>query len=256
MKHLDFTIDFETVGLTASAAPMMVAIVPWRREAESDPFVGDDTGEATEEEASRWPEPLVKYVDLRTCVVEGFDFDPETVRWWTGRSEAAKSAVCDGLAEPVEDVLIGIFDYLRDAVKQYRLESVSLWCQGMDVDIAILRNLCRKYDVDLEDVIPHTSFRDCRTVILETAELLVQSSKFKVQSNGVQPTLNLALGSAASLVEEPSNHEPILSDPDGAYKMLPPLPDEYARGSEAHDALYDALRSSWYTWQALKSLKQ
>ena len=223
MKHLDFTIDFETVGLTANAAPMMVAIVPWRREAESDPFVGDDTGEATEEEASRWPEPLVKYVDLRTCVVEGFDFDPETVRWWTGRSEAAKSAVCDGLAEPVEDVLFGILDYLRDAVKQYRLESVCLWCQGMDVDIAILRNLCRKYDVDLEDVIPHTSFRDCRSVILETCNLKLET---------------------------------ILSDPDGAYKMLPPLPDEYARGSEAHDALYDALRSSWYTWQALKSLKQ
>lgn len=33
-----------------------------------------------------------------------------------------------------------------------------------------------------------------------------------------------------------------------------PLPDEYA-SSDAHDALYDAVRSSWLTWQTLKWLQ-
>jgi len=238
MRHLDFTIDFETCGLTANSAPMQVAIVPWRRDAESDPFVGDDTGEKTEEEASRWPEPLVKYVDLRTCVVDGFDFDPETVKWWTGRTEAAKRAVCEGLAEPVEDVLISILDYLRETVKQYRLESICLWCQGMDVDIAILRNLCKKYDVDLENEIPHTSFRDCRTVILEAALTEAERSMAgkSTRANGIALPYQ------------------IQADPTLAYKIFLSLPSHYAEGREAHDALYDALRSTWYTWQALKSL--
>ncbi len=255
MKHLDFTIDFETCGLTASAAPMQVAIVPWRREAESDPFVGDDTGEATEEEASRWPEPLVKYVDLRTCVVEGFDFDPETVRWWTERSDAAKSAVCEGLAEPVEDVLISILDYLREAVKEYRLESICLWCQGMDVDIAILRHLCQKFDIDLEDIIPHTSFRDCRTVILEAAHIKYKND-IMVANKDIRggDKITDAMCICGQMI--PCNPDEYLEHPNEAYNIFPPLPSDYARGSEAHDALYDATRSSWYTWQALKSLKQ
>ena len=258
MKHLDFTIDFETCGLSATAAPMMVAVVPWRREAETDPFVGDDTGERTEEEASRWPEPLVKYVDLRTCVVDGFDFDPDTVRWWAGRSEAAKDAVCEGLAEPVEDVLISVLDYLRDAIKQYGLESVCLWAHGMDVDIAILRNLCKKYDVDLEDTIPHTSFRDCRTVILEGA--IARRKRDEAQAS--RELLKNGTLTEKVLVYEDGNIEPlcspqsILADPTKAYTLFPPLPDEYVSGSEGHDALYDATRSSWYTWQALKSLRQ
>jgi hypothetical protein len=224
MSHLDFTIDFETCAMTDNAAPMQVAIVPWRRDAKENPFVLDDTGQATEEESSRWPEPFFKYVDLRSCVVDGFDFDPETVKWWSEQSEAAKEAVCMGLAEPVQDVLISILDYIRDVVAQYQLDSICLWSQGADFDIAILRNLCRKYDVNLEVDVPHTSFRDCRTLILEAA-----SAKYEGK---------------------------ILEHPGEAYKCFNPLPDEYADGSEAHNAIYDALRSSLYTWQALKSLKQ
>jgi len=240
MKHLDFTIDFETCGLTANAAPMMVAVVPWRRDAEEDPFVMDDTGEATEEQTAKWPEPFTGYVDLRTCVVDGFDFDPETIRWWADRNAAAKEAVTGELAEPIQDVLVGVLNYIRNAAKTLRLESICLWCQGMDVDIAILRNLCKKYDIDLEDTVPHTSFRDCRTVILEAALLEAERSMTGKSTR--------ALGIALPLQ--------IQTDPSLAYKLFDPLPSRYAAGSEAHDALYDAMRSSWYTWQALKSIKQ
>lgn len=240
MKHLDFTIDFETCALTANAAPMQVAIVPWRREAESDPFVFDDTGEATEEQASAWPEPYEAYIDLRSCVVEGMDFDPATICWWSRQSDKAKHAVCQGLAEPVADITVGALNYLRDIVKQYQLDSICLWAHGMDVDCAILRSLCRRFDIDLEDIVPHTSFRDCRTVILEAA--LTEAERCmagkSTRANGI------ALP-----------HQ-MLADPSLAYKVFDPLPDHYAEGREAHDALYDALRSTWYTWQALKTLRQ
>lgn len=226
-RHLDFTIDFETCSLGANAAPMQVAVVPWLRDNDMDPF-------CNEAEA----EPFVGYVDLRTCVVDGFDFDQATVKWWAERSCAAKRAVTSGFPEPVTDVLVSLLDYIRGFVAKYGLDSICLWCQGEDVDIAILRNLCRKYDVDLESIVPHTSFRDCRTVILEAAlgEAWRSLRGTATKANGI------ALPSQ------------ILATPSVAYDLYDPLPDEYASG-DAHDALYDAVRSSWLTWQALKRLQ-
>lgn len=239
MKHLDFTIDFETCSLSSDAAIMQVAVVPWRREAEKDPFVLDDTGEATEEAASAWPDPYVAYVDLRSCVVEGMDFDPETICWWSRQSDDAKHAVCKGLAEPVADITVGALNYLRDIAKQYQLDSICLWAHGMDVDCAILRSLCRRFDIDLENIVPHTSFRDCRTLILEAALIEAERSMAgkSTRANGI------ALP-----------HQ-IQADPTLAYKIFSSLPSRYTEGRCQHDALYDAIRSTWYTWQALKALR-
>lgn len=229
MEHLDFTIDFETCALSANAAIMQVAVVPWLRDADMEPFLSKANAE-----------PFVNYVDLRSCVVEGMDFDPKTVSWWSRQSDEAKRAVCEGLAEPVADVTIGILDYLRDIVAQYQLDSICLWAHGMDVDCAILRSLCHRFDIDLENIVPHTSFRDCRTVILEAALIEAERSMTgkSTRANGI------ALP-----------HQ-VQADPTLAYKIFDPLPDHYAEGREAHDALYDALRSTWYTWQALKTLRQ
>ena len=240
MKHLDFTIDFETCALSANAAPMQVAIVPWRRDAQDDPFaVADDLGEVTEDEAARWPDPYVAYVDLRSCVVEGMDFDPATIDWWSRQSDEAKHAVCQGLAEPIADVTVGILGYLRDIVAQYRFDSICLWAHG-DTDISQLRSLCRRFDIDLEDTVPHTSFRDCRTVILEAA--LIEAER--------------SMAGKSTLANGIALPHQIQTDPSLAYQLFPTLPSRYTEGREAHDALYDALRSTWYTWQSLKTLQQ
>ena len=212
-KHLDVTIDFETCGLTASSAPMMVALVPWLRDAYVEPFLSKDSAE-----------PLVMYVDLRTCVVDGFDFDPKTLRWWSRQSEAAREAVTRGLAEPVQDVLVAVVNYLRSLREHFHLDSICLWSQG-ELDIAMLRYMAAKYDINLDDTIPHTQLRDARTVILEGA--LARSRKMERD---------------ASL--SVNNYS--------VYKMFDPLPDRYTNNSEAHDALYDAIRTSWNTWQALR----
>lgn len=223
-NHLDFTIDFETTALTANAAVMQMAIVPWLRDKGVDPFFDEHE-----------VEPFVGHVDLRTCVVDGFDFDPSTIKWWSERSDAAKRAVTADLPEPIADVLIAALNYLRDKVKELELNSICLWCQGPDVDIAILRNLCHKYDVDLESIVPHTSFRDCRTVILEAA--MIECDDKRWFHNGVEIT--------------PYD---IMRNPSLAYKDCVLLPERYTGGSEAHDALFDAVRSSWNTWQALKKM--
>jgi len=226
MKHLDITIDFETCAMTANAAVMQVAMVPWLRDTDADPFSFDDM------------DIYEGCVDLRTCVVDGFDFDPETIKWWSERNLKAKEAVTKGEPKAVDDVLIGMLNYIRELKEKHALTSIFVWCQGMDFDIAILRNLCRKYGVKLEENIPHTSFRDCRTVILEAA--LIEASR---SLNGKSTRANGII-----LPEQ------ILAGSYDVYKMFDPLPERYSAGSEAHDALYDALRSSWNTWQALKWL--
>ena len=226
MKHLDITIDIETCAMTANAAVMQVAMVPWLRDNDADPFSFDDM------------DIYEGCVDLRTCVVDGFDFDPETIKWWSERNLKAKEAVTKGEPKAVDDVLIGMLNYIRELKEKHALTSIFVWCQGMDFDIAILRNLCRKYGVKLEENIPHTSFRDCRTVILEAA--LIEASR---SLNGKSTRANGII-----LPEQ------ILAGSYDVYKMFDPLPERYSAGSEAHDALYDALRSSWNTWQALKWL--
>lgn len=226
MKHLDITIDFETCAMTANAAVMQVAMVPWLRDNDADPFSFDDM------------DIYEGCVDLRTCVVDGFDFDPETIKWWSERNLKAKEAVTKGEPKAVDDVLIGMLNYIRELKEKHALTSIFVWCQGMDFDIAILRNLCHKYGVKLEEDIPHTSFRDCRTVILEAA--LIEASR---SLNGKSTRANGII-----LPEQ------ILAGSYDVYKMFDPLPERYSAGSEAHDALYDALRSSWNTWQALKWL--
>lgn len=218
-NHLDLTIDFETCSLSADAAVMQVAAVPWIRDADEDPFMGWRL--CAEEPCDIGT--FVGNVDLRSCVVDGLDFDPGTIKWWSERSEEAKHAVTRGLAEPISDVLYALIDYMGSLVKKFSASSLCLWCQGMDVDIAILRSLCRRYGVCLEKTVPHTSFRDCRTVILEAA--LLMGGK---------------------------DEEDILSHPGRAYELLGEMPDEFIMGSGAHDALYDAVRSSFYTWRALR----
>ena len=227
MKHLDFTIDFETCSLSSDAAIMQVAVIPWLRDADVEPFMSKADAD-----------PFVNYVDLRSCVVEGMDFDPKTVTWWSRQSDEAKHAACQGLAESIADVTVGIIDYLREIIKQYQLYSICLWAQG-DTDISQLRSLCHRFDINMEDTVPHTSFRDCRTVILEAALVEAERSMSgkSTRANGI------ALP-----------HQ-IQADPSLAYLLFPSLPSRYTEGRCQHDALYDALRSTWYSWQALRTLR-
>ena len=236
MKHLDFTIDFETCSLSSDAAIMQVAVIPWLRDADVEPFMSKADAE-----------PFVNYVDLRSCVVEGMDFDSKTVTWWSRQSDEAKRAVCEGLAEPVADVLVGVLDFIRSMVKEHSLDSICLWAHGMDVDLAILRSLCRRFDIDLESIIPHTQLRDCRTVILEAAYKLACQQRLE------------AIATAETLLQDGTpvpcsavSPQEVLAGSRKAYDLFLPLPSHY--DGCLHDANYDAMRSTWYTWQALRTL--
>ena len=228
MNHIDITFDLETCATTANAAVMQVAAVAWNRYAKEDPFVLLDENEP---EGGR--RSFEGHVDLRSCVVDGFDFDKATVQWWARQSDTAKRAVTKGLAEPIEEVFLAFVDWIRRIMEEFQADSVCLWCQGMDFDGAILRNICDKYDIELP--FRYQQFRDCRTVILETA---IKRCK--------------RLYDAGSWAVRP---EEILQKPckayDKDYNFYQPLPDEYGDKDRVHDAMFDCIRSTWNVWQAL-----
>jgi hypothetical protein len=238
MNHIDITFDMETCATTANAAVMQVAAVAWNRSAKENPFsVGDGSAVAFDYSGIPDAPPNIisfnEHIDLRTCVVDGFDFDQNTVKWWANQTDKAKKAVCADLAEPMEEVFIRFIEWINQVKRDTNAESVCLWCQGMDFDGAILRNICHKYDLELP--IRYQQFRDARTVILETAVAWVTRDKTLVKDGKLLTP------------------EDILKKPCLAYELYKPLPPEYGDKSEAHDAMFDCLQTSWSVWQALKS---
>ena len=69
MKELDITFDLETCSLASNAAVMQIAAVAWVRthEVSESLFKEDDSYNTG--------------VDLRSCVMDGLDFDPKTIAW-------------------------------------------------------------------------------------------------------------------------------------------------------------------------------
>lgn len=231
MNHIDITFDLETCATTANAAVMQAAAVPWDRTAKESPF-SVQNGEVTVDYP--YYVSFNEHIDLRTCVVDGFDFDMATIKWWANQTEKAKKAVTGGLAEPIEEVFIRFIEWMESVKRDTKAESVCLWCQGMDFDGAILRNICKKYDLELP--FRYQQFRDARTVILETA----------VAWQGTREKMLVKDGKLLT-------PEDILKKPCLAYGLYKPLPSEYGDKSEAHDAMFDCLQTSWNVWQALKS---
>lgn len=224
-KHLDFMIDFETLGLLADSAPMSVACLPFFRNNANTPFWPDD---GLMPHSIEQCDTFTAYVDLRSCVVDGFRFDQQTIDWWSHRTPSQKRSVCKELPEPLTDVLAGLLDYLSRTIVTYEARSVCLWSQGSEMDIAMLKHIASRYGADLGLIIPYTSYRDCRTLVLEAA----MATSYKINYDA-----------------------DILENPKLAYNLIPPLPDDFGSADNVHDALYDCFLSAWSTWIALKWLK-
>ena len=244
MRLMDITLDLETCSLSSHAAIMQIAAVAWDR------FAKDDTqmffGKTSRPDETRH---FVRTIDLNSQFVEGlFDFSQDTADWWGRQSREAKMAVADDISGGathsydiktekqsqalLNEALADLDDWIRALLKEHDVTNFSLWCQGTDFDIPILRyaaesTRCNKL---LPMALHHKYFRDCRTAIYEcVASWLGSTDK-----------------------DLPYTKLDLLNDPTLAYKILPQLPESFGGRENAHDALYDCIRSSWFTWQALR----
>lgn len=220
-RHIDITFDFETVSTAPDAAPMQLAAVAWDRFSNGDhPFLDAI-------------EPFNVGIDLRWCVMNGFDFDQDTIAFWQRQSIVAKKSVLSAACYPLDEVLYKFVSWIDAAKKSAGADTVCLWCQGQDFDFPILKTIVRRCG-SMMPAHQHY-FRDCRTVVLENVLAAVVSG-----ATTQQPT------------EHVLTFEQIMDKPMRAYDLIPPLPANIVAGRVQHDAVYDCLRSSWSVWQSMK----
>ena len=220
MKHIDITFDFETVSTAPDAAPMQLGAIVWNRNTELDtPFMDYVFNTA---------------IDLRTCAVEGFSFDQDTIDWWSRQNDTSKQCVTEGECYAVDRAFQQFCEWIEEMKKKYEADTVCLWCQGQDFDFPILKTIARKFNLKMP--VHQHYFRDCRTYVLETALILADT-----HSAPEGFTFNVS---------------DILEKPMRAYDLIPKLPAKIIENRTQHDAIYDCLRSTWSVWHCMKFLKQ
>lgn len=208
---IDITFDLETCALCPTAAVMSIGAVAWDRNQVDTPFY--------EEGSMNNADYLyLRHIDLRSQFVNGFTFDQDTANWWASRSKEAKLAVTAPDIQPcdsVKNVVVDFFQWIKEIANG---DEICLWSQGSDFDIAILRNICQKFQIDIP--ISYKNFRDHRTFFLEGARIILDAA--------LQPY-----------------------DPSRAYSLVEPYEGE----GVAHDPIFDCKRSIYSTWQMMKHLK-
>lgn len=243
MRLLDITLDLETCSLTSHAAIMQISAVAWDRFAQEDKQMFFNEAKCQEDTVH-----FVQTIDLNSQFVEGlWDFDQNTSAWWGRQKREAKRAVADDVTDvcgPIKtelqsqallnDALEQLDTWVKNLLAEYEADNFCLWCQGTDFDIPIIRyaadqTRCNKL---LPMALHHKFFRDCRTAIYECVGAWLGRED----------------------VKQPYTKIDLLNDPMLAYKLLPQLPESFGGRENAHGALYDCIRSSWFTWQALRLL--
>lgn len=218
---LDISVDLETTGLAPTAAVISLGAVAWRKDAAGTPFLLNEKGEE---------DPYFNYyyhVDLRSLwVLGGFTFEKKTSDWWATQSQEAKNELTasdndDMPCYPIQTVVSGFFDWINSVKDTLGEKEVRLWAQGTDFDIAILRNLSSRLGYALP--VQHTHFRDHRTYIYETGDLIYK-------------TLGLMT---------------VISDYTFLQKRSPyALVSDYKeKNGVVHSPVYDCKRSIFTTWQ-------
>lgn len=207
----DVTLDLETTALCPTAAVMSIGAVAWDRNQVDTPFYEEGN-------INNADYLYLRHIDLRSQFVNGFTFDQDTANWWASRSKEAKLAVIAQDCQPcdsVENVVVDFFQWIKEIADG---DEICLWSQGSDFDIAILRNICQTFQIDLP--VSYKNFRDHRTFFLEGARIILDAA--------LQPY-----------------------DPSRAYSLVEPYEGE----GVAHDPIFDCKRSIYSTWQMMKHLK-
>lgn len=212
MKSLHITLDLETASLKSNAAIIQIAAIAWDIDAKTmkkQPLLYD-----------KHDDPFIfnAYSDLRTCIVNGLDFDPETIKWWSTQSKEAKAALVDSsfTLEPIEDLISDFYSWIREVKAFFHADEVIIWSQGTDSDISILRTVSQILGIK-ELPWEYNNVRDCRTFRNSMCEIL-----------GLD----------------------IYSD---IFKM--PQDNKLCVNITTHNALYDALQSTWNVFTIRQWLK-
>lgn len=156
-KTINIALDLETLSRRTTAAIIGIAAKAFS--------LGEDKvkGEAK----------FFQGVDATTCAMLGLDIDPDTVKWWSEKSQQAKEQF--GYNHALHWALSDLCDFVKKVKEENEADEVHVWCQGTDFDIAVIRNAFVVANNDrAEKTIPwkYVNVRDSRTFIFEGIRLL------------------------------------------------------------------------------------
>lgn len=252
MKIIDITFDLETTSLSADAAILQIGAVAWDGFAKgNNPFF--DFGDTEKKESASVRNDKCMYLrnfPLTEQFLAGCDIDKDTQNWWLQQDRCVKHSLTDNFRGDVAECLNDFFNFTRDVCKRTSADAFNLWCQGPDTDIAILKLAVKRYmNISPHNFpVKHTNFRDCRTLILEGGlDYMMQYAK-ELKN----------LDADALNAKRDELFDEYIKDPNIVYKYLPSLPVTVAHTlgacgvASAHNALYDAVVSSWNTWCVIR----
>lgn len=164
MRKINICIDLETAALTPNAAILSIAAVPFGFDLDANdptsiyrPRLADGTSVVAT--------PFYRVVNANSCIAFGFDFDKETVQWWSRQSEEAKQQLLAPEMLHIADALHEFICWCNDLRERYDAD-LRVWSQGLDFDMPILRNAVQKTCPG--EILPWQYYdqRDSRTFIL------------------------------------------------------------------------------------------
>lgn len=167
---VNILIDLETAAKTERAAILSIGAVPFILPSDDVLYVDALTGgQVLQSQALEDVQPFFATINATSCVMEGMEFDQDTVNWWSRQSTEAKSQFGDaGRAMNIEQAFIGLIEYIRGIKNTFGCD-IQIWTQGTDFDIPKIRYCCTRIAEIPEEQLPwrYNAVRDARTYVLE-----------------------------------------------------------------------------------------
>lgn len=274
-------IDFETLGLQVDSVPINMAAVAFDRSAEENPFVlpikeGCEKNDAYLKvnvevgSSSHWlgsSRFFIFHFDVVDCLFKDMKIEADALQWWKSQSEDVRDALLNSnrSVNSLSSFVPEFLSFLKRLKTETGAETICLWSQGSDFDIAKLCHICsmqpKPVQEEFENLLPHTCFRDARTTILELGALLFDGNR-GFAFDDITGTF---------IIDSKPNKEDELDKFTDIYNRIPTLSYFFKNGGAsegmsvhfanlaikenfAHCSLYDCMRSIYNLWWLRQAL--
>ena len=153
-------INLETLGLSPKAPILSVAIVAFEPSvSEEQKFISNEIKDY-----------LYCNVHLTEQILKGAEIEQETLDWWKAQPIEVQQTL---YKSPINSVLTTLSEIYNFIFKyESNKEKIHIWSQGIDVDIALLRNLFFQYLGRGSEPWDFHNVKDSRTFINLTSKYL------------------------------------------------------------------------------------
>lgn len=152
-NYLDFAIDMETLGTHSGCVVLSIGLIAF-----------DPQGDGVKGRDKMYWEP-----DIEMQLRDGLSVEARTLAWWAAKEDPKERSIlqnyirsadnyleADGNKPSLQKALVGIQGFYKNTLENHdnifpdrdKERPSRIWCTGADFDIAMLRWLCNKYQLD------------------------------------------------------------------------------------------------------------